>query len=115
MATNQVVSQRANGARSASPSPPYGVVMPAGSKPVWRGSRPSSPAASEPATSTTTRDASSARHATAQESPQAVLPSGRTPTMVADPSDDPAHRVLLPGPRRRPHGVAGARHLWGAH
>src|SRR3954463_2621863 len=38
--------------------------MPAGSKPVWRGSRPSSPAASTPATSTTTRDASSARPAT---------------------------------------------------
>src|SRR5215218_1377718 len=115
MATNHVVSQRANGARSASPSAPYGVVIPAGSNPVWRGSSPRTPAARAPATSTTTRDARSARHATAQDSPQGVLPSGRTPTMVADQRHDPARRVLLPGPRGRPHGAARARHLGGAH
>src|SRR5215213_7526739 len=84
MAMNHTESHRANGATRASPSGEKGVVSPAGSKPVCRGLRPNRPTATAPAASTSTRETSSARHATPHESPQADVPSGRTPTMVAD-------------------------------
>src|SRR3712207_1125181 len=82
MVMNHTESQRASGATSASPSGRKGVVMPAGSKPVCRGSSPSRPAVSAPDARTSSREATSARQATAHEA--AHVPSGRTPTMVAE-------------------------------